>query len=273
MRELRDKVVAITGGANGIGAALARAFAERGARIALLDTDAEGLQREADALESHARISTHRVDVRLEEALALAATEISESHGGLDVLVNNAGITGYGPFETLDPADFKRIIDVNMWGVIHGCRAFLPLLRQRTSGHVVNVASEAGLAGMPWQTHYCTTKFAIRGFTAALRAELAADGIGVTCVLPGMTATRILRDIPTTDPVTSGQIGAFLDKRGAPPQRAARTIVRGVRRNRAEVFPGFDSWLMDWGVRFTPWAVRGFMRHAGKLARHREAAP
>ena len=165
------------------------------------------------------------------------------------------------------------MVDVNFWGVVHGCRAFLPVLRTRPIAHIVNLASEAALAGMPWQSAYCASKFAVRGLSDALRAELASEGIWVTCVLPGATATDILASAPSTDPATTDRLSQLLQAHAMSPHRLAHRVVRGVRRNRAEVLAGLDSRLLAWGVRATPALVRGFMRLAAREAIRREGSP
>jgi short-subunit dehydrogenase len=117
---------------------------------------------------------------------------------------------------------------------------------------------------------YCASKFAVRGFSGALRAELAAGGIGVTCVLPGATATNILATATSTDPAMTDRLSQLLQSHAMSPQRLADKVVRGVRRNRAEVFAGTDSWLLHWGARATPGLVRWSMRLIARKAARRE---
>lgn len=274
MRDLAGKVVAITGAGGGIGAATALAFAQRGCQVALLDVSAEGLESvraQIGESQPELRVSAHRVDVRDVDALASAAREIDRAHGGIDVMINNAGVTTFGPFVDLSDAEIARVFDINLHGVVNGCRVFLPRLQTRPSAHLVNVASEAGLAGMPCQSIYCATKFAVRGLTAALRAELASQGVGVTCVLPGATRTNILGAAPSTDPATVAQLHGLLSQRAPQPAGVARKIVRAVRRNKAELFVGVDSWALDWGVRFAPGLVRWSMLRAARMAETRAA--
>jgi short-subunit dehydrogenase len=271
VRNLESKTVAITGAASGIGAALARAIGEQGASLGLMDIEAASLGQVADELRAGgATVSTHRVDVRRLDELEAARDAMLAEHGAVDVLVNNAGVTTFGAFEQLELADVRRVIDINLWGVVYGCRAFVPVLRSRPAAHIVNVASEAGLAGMPWQSVYCASKFAVRGFSDALRAELAASDIGVTCVLPGATATNILASASSTEPATSDRLSQLLQSHAMSPERLARKIVRGVRRNRAEVIAGIDGWLLHWGTRATPGLVRGLMRLVAREANRRE---
>lgn len=271
VREIEGKTVVITGAASGVGAALAHEFAERGANLGVMDVDPVGLERVANELRGRgATVSTHRVDVRHLEELGAACDAILAEHAAVDILVNNAGVTTFGAFEQLELEEMRRVIDINLWGVLCGCRIFLPALRTRPAAHIVNLASEAGLAGMPWQSMYCASKFAVRGFSEALRAELAASGIGVTCVLPGAAATDILASAPSTDPATTDRLSRLLQSRAMSPRRVARKIVRGVRRNRAEVIAGIDGWLLHWGTRAVPGLVRQLMRVIARQAARRE---
>ena len=273
MRKLEGKIVAITGAGSGVGAALARAFGEQGATLAMMDIDPVGLERIADALRAReTTVSTHRVDVRRLDELEAARDAMLAEHAAVDVLINNAGVTTFGAFEQLELEDMRRVIDINLWGVVYGCRAFVPALRTRPAAHVVNVASEAGLVGMPWQSMYCASKFAVRGFSGALCAELAAADIGVTCVLPGATATNILASATSTDPAMTDRLSQLLQSHAMSPQRLAGKVLRGVRRNRAEVFAGTDSWLLDWGARATPGLVRWSMRLVARAAARRECS-
>jgi short-subunit dehydrogenase len=261
VRDLADKLMVITGAAGGIGSALARAFAARGARLALVDREAESLVKLAATLESAGHtVSTHVADVAEPASLARAREEILAQHGRVDVLVNNAGITVFAELEATEPEEIERVLDVNVRGVIHGCKIFLPDLRARPGAHIVNVSSMAALAGMPWQTIYCASKYAVRGFTAALRAELSTTHIGVTCVLPGATRSNIVGAAATRNPELRAKLSGLLLAHGYPPDRLARKVVRAIRRNRAELCVGPDGWMLAAAVRLCPILVRGTMR-------------
>lgn len=259
MRRFDDKLVVITGAAGGIGSALARAFAARKAELALIDLDPDALDRLAQSLPG-AKVSTHVANVGDPESIAQAREAILDRHGRVDLLVNNAGITVFSDFESTEPAEIERVLAVNLRGVIYGCKIFLPDLRARPRAHIVNVSSMAGLAGMPWQTLYCASKFAVRGFSASLRAELARAGVGVTCVLPGTTRTGIVGAAASRNPQLRDQLSSLLLAYGYPPQWLARKVVRAVRFNRAELRVGPDSWLLSAAVRLSPLLVRGSMR-------------
>lgn len=275
VRDLADKLVVITGAGSGIGRALAGAFAARGCHLALIDVRAEGLAATAEPLRAAGTtLSTHVADVGAVEELEAARDAIVETHGGVDLLVNNAGVTVFGSFEDHSPADIERVLAINLGGVIHGCRLFLPVLRERGRGHIVNLSSEAGLAGMPWQTLYCTSKFAVRGFSAALRSELRAGpgDIGLTCVLPGATRTNILASAAEASEGQSETLARLVEGMGRAfsPDRVARKVVRAVRWNKAELFVGPDSWMLDWAQRSAPGLVRLTMALVAREAVRRE---
>ena len=270
MRELHDRVVVITGAAGGIGRALSLEFARRGSLLALVDRDASGLEeihRTVTALGT--RASIHHADVADRHALERVRDEVLAEHGRVELLVNNAGVTVYSLFEQLEPGEFERVVAVNLWGVVYGCQVFLPELRRATRAHIVNVASMSGFAGMPFQVPYCTSKFAVRGFTEALRSELASLGIGVTCVMPGVTSSQILASAGSRDPALTRRLSRLQLRHGGSPDKLARRIVRAVRRNRAEVCGQFDSVLLDLSKRAVPWAVGWFMQRLVRLASRR----
>jgi NAD(P)-dependent dehydrogenase (short-subunit alcohol dehydrogenase family) len=274
VRDLADKLVVITGAAGGIGSALARGFAARGARLALIDHNAEAVATFGAALRSvgqsagHA-VSTHVANVADPASLARARAQILAHHGRVDLLVNNAGITVFAQLEGTETEELERVLDVNLRAVIHGCRIFLPDLRARPQAHIVNISSMAALAGMPWQTIYCASKYAVRGFTAALRAELSITNIGVTCVLPGATRTNIVGAAATRNPELRAALSKLLLAHGYPPDWLARKVMRAVRRNRAELCVGPDSWLLAAAARASPMLVRGSMRALVWLADRR----
>jgi len=261
VRRLDDKLVVITGAAGGIGAALARAFAARGAELALIDLDGAGLATLAATLTAAgARASTHVANVGDPAALSGARAAILAEHGRVDLLVNNAGITVFAEFEATEADEIERVLDVNLRGVIYGCRIFLPDLRARPQAHIVNIASMAAFAGLPRQSIYCATKYAVRGLTASLRVELAGKGVGVTCVLPGATRTNIVGAAASRNVALRDELSAKLLTYGYPPDILARKVVRAVRRNRAELCVGPDSWALAAAVRSSPMLVRGSMR-------------
>lgn len=271
MRRLADKVVVVTGGGGGIGRALGEAFGRAGCRVALVDRDPGSLERAGRILHSLGP-SLHRVDVRERADLERARDEIIARHGGVDILINNAGVTVFSALEAMDDAEIDRILAVNLRAVIDGCRVFLPALRERQWAQIVNTSSIAGIAGFPWQSLYCATKFAVRGFSLALRSELAVARIGVTCVIPGATRTGILVEAGGQAPALTGALSNLLEAHGYPPAWLARKVVRAVRWNRAFVTSGPDGLALRIADRVAPTLVRATMRAVARVGRPRVRA-
>ena len=193
-RELfRERTAVITGGASGIGLAMARAFAARGARLVLADVDAEALARaERELAAQGADVLAILTDVTRRESVAALAERAFERFGAIHLLCNNAGIAVAGPLVGADPGDWQQAMAINFWGVVHGIDAFLPrMLAQGQGGHVVNTSSMAGLVGMDSLGIYCATKFAVVGLSESLQRELAPRGIGVSVLCPMRVATGI----------------------------------------------------------------------------------
>jgi NADP-dependent 3-hydroxy acid dehydrogenase YdfG len=253
VRELGEKVAVVTGAAGGIGAALARRLGEAGARLVLVDRPGTPLEALARELGGVAR----PMDVRDAAAWGELAGALARDHGGADLLVNNAGVTIHGTFLEHSLEDLDRIVDVNLKGVLLGCRALAPQLVARGAGHIVNVSSLAGRLAFPYQSTYSATKFAVRGFGAALRMELAAHGVGVTTVMPGTVATRLLETAPTYDAPASRRIAELMLAHGARPERVAERIVRAIVRDEAEVVIGWDARLATLAQSLAPRLVEG----------------
>jgi short-subunit dehydrogenase len=197
--------------------------------------------------------------------MAAFAEAVVAQHGGVDLLVNNAGVSVTGTLEQQSLEDLRWIVGVNFWGVVHGCKVFLPHLRARPEAHVVNVSSVFGLIGLPTQSSYCATKFAVRGFSEALWAELADARVGVTVVHPGGVRTQIVRRSRSYDPAAKAAMVERFERMAMPPERAAERIVRGVERGRMRVRIGRETYLVDWLKRLFPVSihrlvVRGFRR-------------
>lgn len=188
------RVALITGAGSGIGRALALALAQRGCALALADRDAAGLQATAaEAARGVITVSTHVLDVTDRAALAALPDAVMANHGRLDLLVNNAGVALGGTFEQVSEADFDWLLDINFHAVVRLTRACLPHLRRRDEARIVNVSSVYGLISPPGQAAYSASKFAVRGFSNALRHELAGSNVGVSVVHPGGVATAIAR--------------------------------------------------------------------------------
>ncbi|QNN52425.1 SDR family NAD(P)-dependent oxidoreductase [Nocardioides mesophilus] len=257
MKSLDGKVVVITGAGSGIGRALALDAGRQGAVLALSDWDETGLAETAsllaDAGTGPGQCRTDRLDVRDREAMRHYAASVSEELGRVNVLVNNAGVALHGDFEEVSYEDFEWVIDVDFWGVVHGTKEFLPHLIASGDGHLVNLSSLFGLMGMPGQTAYNSAKFAVRGFTEALREEMLVAGhpVGVTCVHPGGIRTAIARNARTTASHDQAEVARHFDRRLArtTPEKAAEVIWAAVRAGRPRAVVGADAQLLDVLVR------------------------
>jgi NADP-dependent 3-hydroxy acid dehydrogenase YdfG len=220
-RSLRGKVVAITGGARGIGKATAKALAREGAVIAIGDLDAELARATASEL-GEGSVGLE-LDVTRRESFENFLDQVSERVGPLDVIINNAGIMPIGPFAEEDDATAQRIIDINLHGVIYGTKLAIPPMVQRHTGHIVNIASQAGKAGIPGGATYCATKHAVIGLSEAVRAELRGTGVEVSVVMPAVVNTELGSGLPDTPGVKKLE-----------PEDVASEIVSALK------FPKFD---------------------------------
>lgn len=236
----KDRVAVITGGAGGIGMAMARAFASRGARLVLADLDTSALEGAVAQLTGGgAEALGVQTDVtRLESVQALAAAA-RQRFGAVHIVCNNAGIALFGPMSTATHRDWEYTMAVNFWGVVHGVEAFVPLLlEQGAGGHLVNTASMSGLVGMEWLGIYCASKFAVVGLSESLHRELKPQGIGVSVLCPMIVATNInentvrMRPAHMRNPGPEPALPAAEEMKGGviPAEEVARRVVRGIER-------------------------------------------
>ncbi len=256
MEGFAGKVAVVTGAGSGIGQALAIELGRSGASVAICDVDAEGLAETEEQLKAiGAQVKTDRLDVTEREAFLLYADAVKEHFGKVNQIYNNAGIAFTGDIEVSQFKDIERVMDVDFWGVVNGTKAFLPHLISSGDGHVVNVSSVFGLFSVPGQAAYNSAKFAVRGFTEALRQEMAVAGhpVKVTTVHPGGIKTGIARNATAAEGLDRDELAKMFDKRVAhmSPQRAARIILEAVRKNRARVLVGADAKILDVLVRLT----------------------
>lgn len=193
MDAFRDRVAVITGGAGGIGMAMARAFAQRGTRLVLADLDEAALARAtAELTAGGAQTLGVRTDVTKADSVRALADEATRRFGAVHIVCNNAGVATFGEIKDSTHKDWEFTMGVNFWGVVHGVEAFVPrLIAQGAGGHVVNTASMAGLVGMQWLGIYCASKFAVVGLTESLHRELKPHGIGASVLCPMIVATNI----------------------------------------------------------------------------------
>ncbi len=256
MRELSGRVAAVTGAGSGIGREVAYELARRGARLAVCDWDEAGLAATVEHAEAlGASVHSTRVDVSDRAAVDAWAAAVVAEYGGVNVVVNNAGIAFVGTIEAMTVEDIDRVMAVDFWGVVHGTKAFLPHLIASGEGHVVNVSSVYGLMAAPSQGAYVSAKFAVRGFTETLREEMLVAGhpVGVTCVHPGGIKTAIARNargVPGEDLAALAQRFDGSMARTTPAAAAAK-IVSAVVANRPRVLIGADAHLISTVVRLT----------------------
>jgi len=247
MRTLDDKVVAITGAGSGIGRELALASARQGALLALSDWDEQSLAETVDlAKAAGAReLRSDVVDVADRTAVATWAEAVVGQLGRVNMLVNNAGVTVTGDFEEMSYEDFDWITGINFTGVVNGTKEFLPHLIASGDGHLVNISSLFGLVSMPGQSAYNASKYAVRGFTEALRQEMLINDhpVGVTCVHPGGIKTGIARNGRKTASQDATAIDTFFDEKLArtTAARTAEIILKGALSGKARVLVGADA--------------------------------
>ena len=254
MTAVDGRVVAITGAASGIGRALAVACVERGAHVALADVDADGIAETASLAEGHGtKVSTELVDVGDRLAVVEWADGVADEHGGVNVVVNNAGVALGASAEAQSVEDVEWLMNVNFWGVVHGTQAFLPHLRRSGAGHVVNISSVFGLFSVPTQSAYNASKFAVRGYTDALRMELEIErcGVSATTIHPGGIRTSIAHNARKHESMSIGggdpeEFVADFDRLAmTSPEKAARQILKAVERNRRRALIGPDAKAFD----------------------------
>ena len=254
---LDGRTAVITGAAGGIGRAIAVSLARRRCQLALADIDESGLTATADLAREHGvRVSQHKIDVADRTAVAEFPNVVAAEHPGVDVLVNNAGVAVGGTFERVAEVDFEWLFEINFWGVVRMTRAFLPLLRASGDARIVNLSSIYGVVAPPEQTAYSASKFAVRGFSEALRHELEGSGVGVTVVHPGGVATAIAENARLPAGVSEEEIARRREKYRKllrlPPEVAGEIIVRAVERRQPRVLVGSDAKAISLIARLLP---------------------
>jgi NAD(P)-dependent dehydrogenase (short-subunit alcohol dehydrogenase family) len=241
--DFRQRVVAITGGSRGLGLALARVLADEGARVALLARDAAELARAKADLPPTAAVLTVECDVRDPRQARQAMVAIDAAWGGLDILINNAGVILSAPLSETTDADVEALMDVHLWGTWHMSRAALPLLTRRRDPRIVNIVSIGGKVGVPHLSAYCASKFAQAGLSAAMAEELRGRGVRVVTVFPGLMRTgshvnaRFKGELRPE--YANFAMAATLPGVSMGVERAARAIVRAIRRGQAEAVVPF----------------------------------
>ncbi|MEM7083199.1 MAG: SDR family oxidoreductase [Pseudomonadota bacterium] len=265
MRSFEGCVAVVTGAASGIGEALAIELSRRGAHLALADIDQSELNRVADVVRSPgSRCSVHHVDVAHRDQVEQFAQDVLDSHGGAQLLINNAGVALADFAATQRYADFERVMNINFWGVVYGTRAFLPLLSDAKAAHIVNISSLFGLGALPSQSAYNASKFAVRGYTEALKMELADTAIGVSCVHPGGVKTNIVRNSVIAEahvPMNKQRFIEYFDRLAmTTPEQAAQIILKGVSKNKRRILVGRDARFADFIIRLFPGSYERWLK-------------
>jgi len=268
MRELDGRVAVITGAASGIGRATARLLAERGCAVAIADVDGAGLASLAKELEMEGRsVSTHDIDVADRAQMEAFPEAVVAAHGHVHVLVNNAGVAVGQTLEEVSWEDFDWLVNINFWGVVHGCKFFLPYLQREDEAHIVNISSMFGFAGLPTQGPYCATKAAVRSLSETLHGELGNSKVGVTSVHPGGIKTNIARNGRFDDEEAKAEFVELFEQRGTEPEVAARRIVAAIERNQLRLLITPESRALDFAKRLLPVTTQRLVRRLWSRAR------
>lgn len=279
MKNLSGKTVVITGAGSGIGRALAHQLASEGALLALADLNEAGLAETYETLPIRpVQVNTYIVDVSDQKAVYDLAEQVTADFGGVDVVINNAGVALSQTIEDMTLEDLRWVMDINFWGVVYGTKAFLPILKTRSQACIINISSVFGLIAVPTQGAYNASKFAVRGFTEALRQELAGTSVKALCVHPGGIKTSIARNArfyraPGGDSERDIMVSDFDKLAHTTAADAAATIVKALKQGRERVLIGPDAHAIDWVQRLLPSGytrvLGALIKRAGKMSRRK----
>jgi len=263
VRKLAGRVAVVTGAGSGIGRATACLLAERGCALALVDRNEPALAETAKLVgASGGKVSRHVADVADRARMAHLPGEVLTEHGHVHILVNNAGVSVIGTLLEQSLDDFAWLMGINFWGVVYGCKLFLPFLLAEDEAQIVNISSMFGFVGIPTQSSYNASKYAVRGFSEALSSELSGTRVGVTCVHPGGIRTNVVRASRISsqrDQEDKQRTIELFERFAHSPEKAARKIVRAIERNRARVRIGPEAYLTDWLKRLAPVTTQRFI--------------
>jgi NADP-dependent 3-hydroxy acid dehydrogenase YdfG len=257
IKSFDNKVAAITGAGSGMGQQLAVLLSKAGCHVAIADVNPEALETTRALLNPVVNASVHIVDVADRAQVESFAKQTFEAHGKINMIFNNAGVSVTGTAEQMPYEDIEWLMNINFWGVVHGCKSFLPYLQQADEAAIVNTSSIFGTIAVPTQSAYNASKFAVKGYTHALRVELIDSHIGVSCVQPGGVKTNIVKDsrfIPLDNASETKEdlTQAFSQLARKSPEDAARIILRGVLKNKARILVGADARIISWIERLAP---------------------
>ncbi|MEP1469669.1 MAG: SDR family NAD(P)-dependent oxidoreductase [Halieaceae bacterium] len=268
MTYFSGKHAVITGAGSGIGRALALQLNSDGCELWLSDVSEAGLT-ETKALLTRQELACHieRLDVADRSAVHAYADRVAEQAGHIDLLVNNAGVALSDRVDEQNYDDFEWLMNINFWGVVHGTTAFLPLLKRANNGHLVNISSVFGIIGVPTQSAYNASKFAVRGFTEALRQETAGDNISVCCVHPGGIRTSIARNSRggVADQTPDEREEMFLQFARTSAESAAAKIIRAAEKRKKRLLIGADAYYISIISRLFPVNYTRLLPGIGRL--------
>ena len=253
MKEVRDRVAVVTGSAGGIGRAVAELLSAKGAHLALVDVDVDGLGEVAQGIRDRGgRAATFVVDVSDRDRMGKLPDEVVAEFGAVHILVNNAGVSVGATFAEQSMDDIDWILGINLGGVLYGCKFFLPYLEREPEAHIVNVSSMFGFLGLAGQSTYCVTKAGVRALSEALWTELADTSVRVTSVHPGAIRTNIIRDARIADEDGRREGIELIERWGHSPESCAKKIVRAIERDRRRVRFGPEAVVLDFVKRLFP---------------------
>ena len=257
-----SKRVFITGGASGLGLALATNWAKSGARVCIGDLDVE--RTEKAAREIGAGVKAVVCDVRKFEDVQRVADELQREWGGVDVVVNNAGVASAGPIEDIPLEEWHRVVSINLMGVVHGCKAFVPMLKRQGSGHIVNTASMAGLVHVPMMSTYNATKAAVVALSDTLRGELAPSGILVSVVCPSFFKTNLAESLAkSAAPEVVAQTQKLVAGSKISADSIAAKVVKAVARGEFLVLTHNDGAVVWMLKRLAPYSAYAWLLDQG----------
>lgn len=278
MKDFKHKVAAITGAGSGIGQQLAVLLAKSGCHLALSDVNEQGLAHTVELTKgTGVSVTTAKVDVANREQMAAWAQQTVKDHGKVNLIFNNAGVALGSTVEGMSYSDLEWLMGINFWGVVYGTKEFLPLIKATGDGHIINISSLFGLTAQPTQSAYNASKFAVRGFTEALRQELDMEncGVSVTCVHPGGIRTNIAKAARMNDSIKSigmdpeKSIKQFDKLLRCPPEVAAQTILNAVLNNDRRVLIGNDAKVLDVIQRIMPTGYQKLVEMGSKWQANR----
>jgi NAD(P)-dependent dehydrogenase (short-subunit alcohol dehydrogenase family) len=254
---LHGGVAVVTGAGSGIGRALAQQLSAVGSALAIADVDHKGLAETAASLSAkQAALSTHVLDVSDEAAVKGFAEDVIQRHGRVTLLINNAGVALHGTFEEISLDDLRWLLGINFWGVVYGVKYFLPVLKQQPRAQIVNLSSVFGIIAPAGQSAYSASKFAVRGFTEAIRHELEDTSVVVSCVHPGGIHTPIAKrarlGAHASESKREAAVAYFEKVTPTSPEAAAARILKGVERREPRILIGSDARKIDIVQRLRP---------------------